>query len=73
MQYITATIHNNSLGQVKLFEHPEDAVSHITALYKDQFGEELDEEQIDSLENDFEIYVEEDHDNTYTFSIGIIE
>lgn len=73
MKYITVKIHNNSLGQVKMFDNWLDAVSHIITLYKDQFVKKLDDDQMDSLENDFEVYVEEDHDNTYTFSIGTVD
>jgi hypothetical protein len=66
-------IHNNSLGatlEVKSWEEGKDL---LRGMAEDQFQRPLTDEEIDMLENEQEIFNDEDSDNIYTFSYGIIE
>ena len=71
--YIIAKNHNNSLGKVERVENETEGKDKIRGWAEDQFQRPLTDEEIDSLENNLEIYNEDDADNLYCFSIGIVE
>lgn len=73
MKYIVAKIHNSSLGLVVECSSLEEGMDIMREWFKEQFGDELLDDYEDALENEYEVYHEEDGDNTYTFSIGIID
>jgi hypothetical protein len=74
---IVAKIHNQSLGKCFFVETIEEGKELIKSWWHDQFGfplENTDEEsRLDDLEDQLECYNSDDHDNHYTFSIGIVE
>ncbi len=71
-QYIAAIIHNNSLGQVLAVESEEQGKDVLRVWAKEQFNRPLTQDEEESLENELEIYNDEDADNAYSFSIGIV-
>ena len=73
MKYIVARIHNNSLGSVTEVSSEEEGQSLIRGMAEEQFERGLTDEEIDDLENNLEIYNEDDSDNIFCFSLGIIE
>lgn len=72
-QIIAARIHNSSLGKTVTVESIEAGQKLIKEWAEEQFGRELTHEENDGLENELEIYNDEDGDNIYTFAIGICE
>jgi hypothetical protein len=66
-------IHNNSLGSTLEVKSWEEGKDILRGMAEDQFQRPLTDEEIDMLENEQEIYNDEDSDNIYTFSFGIIE
>jgi hypothetical protein len=66
-------IHNNSLGACTAVSSWDEAKIRLKELAENQFQRPLNTEEIESLENEFEIYNDEDADNVYTFSTGVIE
>ncbi len=72
MKYIVARIHNNSLGSVIEVSSEEEGKDIIRGMAEEQFDRPLTDDEIDELENNMEIYNEEDADNLFCFSLGII-
>ena len=73
MKYIVAHIHNNSLGKVVEAPSESEGKDILRGWAEGQFERPLTDEENDSLENNLEVYNEEDADNIFCFSIGIIE
>lgn len=73
MKYIVARIHNNSLGRVIEVSSEEEGKNIIRGMAEEQFGRPLTDEEIDDLHDKLEIYNEEDSDNLFCFSLGIVE
>ncbi|MCK9433724.1 MAG: hypothetical protein M0R32_02620 [Candidatus Cloacimonetes bacterium] len=71
--YIAAKIHNQALGKVVECPDEDFAKKIIKDWAEEQFQRPLNEDEEKSLENELEIYNDEDPDNLYTFSIGITE
>lgn len=71
--YIAVRIHNNSLGRVIECENEEEAKNIVKSWAIDQFHRPLTNEEMNSLENELEIYNEDDADNIFCFSVGITE
>lgn len=71
--YVAVKIHNNSLGKVISVDNEHDGKELLINWAQDQFGRSLTEEEKESLDNNLEIYNDEDSDNIYTFSLGIVE
>lgn len=69
---IFVRIHNNSLGKCVSVESIEAGVEFIKTLAAEEFGQ-LTDEQIEEIENDYEITFDQDPDNITTFALGIIE
>jgi hypothetical protein len=72
MKYIVARIHNNSLGSVIEVSSQEEGKDIIRGMAEEQFNRPLTDDEIDHLEDNLEIYNEEDSDNIFCFSLGII-
>jgi len=73
MKFFVIKIHNNSLGRIIETECFEDAFAIIEELFHNQFNLKLNEEQKESLTNNYELYFDQDHDNTHLFAIGTAE
>jgi len=71
--YIAVKIHNNSLGTVKHAENEDAAKDIVRDWAEKQFERGLTDEEIESLDNELEIYNEDDPDNLWCFSVGIVE
>lgn len=68
-----AKIHNNSLGNCIAIESYEEGKELIRKMAVEQFGRELTNEELEQIENDMELYNDDDADNVYTFAIGSAE
>jgi hypothetical protein len=73
MKYVVVKIYNQSLGKVVEVESIEKGFNIIHEWFKNQFDRVMCDDELDDLENLMEIDIEEDDDNHYTFSVGIIE
>lgn len=73
MKYIVVKIHNQSLGKVVEVSSLEEGMGIIRDWFFEQFNRSINDEETDSLINTYEVYNDEDFDNHYTFSIGIID
>ena len=73
MKFIIAKIHNQSLGKVQEVSSIEEGKSIIRDWFFEQFNRVIDDEETDVLGDELEICNMDDHDNHYTFSIGIVE
>jgi hypothetical protein len=73
MKYIVAKIHNQSLGKVVEVSSTEEGKNVIRDWFFEQFERVIDDVETDSLEDELEVCNMEDHDNHFTFSIGIVE
>jgi hypothetical protein len=71
--YIVAKIRNKSLARVVEAKGEEDGKDILRGWAEKQFGRGLTDEEIDDLENNLEIYNEDDADNIFCFSLGITE
>ena len=69
--YIAVKIHNNSLGRVVEAKDENEATSIIHEWAKEQFGRGLNGNELYDLENNLEIFNDDDPDNVYCFSVGI--
>lgn len=69
---IVARIHNNSLGSCFLVNSTEEGIEKIKQLIFGD-GTELSIEQIENLENDYEICFDSDPDNITTYSVGFVD
>jgi len=70
---IVARIHNNTLGKCIFVNTIEEGKELIKSWASEQFSRSLNEDELESLENDLDVYNDEDADNVYTFSIAIVE
>ena len=70
---IVCRIHNNSLGKVLSVSSEEEGKDIIRGWAEEQFQRPLKDEEIDDLNDKLEIFNNEDSDNIFTFSLGIVE
>ena len=70
---IVAKIHNNTLGKCISVDSIETGKDLIKSWVGEQFSRPLNEDELEGLENELEVYNDEDTDNIFTFSIGILE
>jgi hypothetical protein len=68
-----AKIHNNSLGNCIAIESYEKGKEMIRKMAEKQFERVLTKEELEQIENDLELYNDDDADNVYTFVIGTTE
>jgi hypothetical protein len=70
-------IHNQSLGRCFYVKTIEEGQELIKSWWYAQFGFPLENTdkspRLDNLEDQLECYNDDDHNNHYTFSIGIVE
>ena len=71
--FIVTRIHNMSLGSVVRAESFEEAYKVAVDIATSTLKRPLTEYESKELQNDYEIYVEVDPDNQYTFAIGTVE
>lgn len=71
--YIVCIIHNNSLGKVLAVSSERNGKDILRGWVEKQFGRPLTDGETDDLNNKLEIYNDEDPDNIFTFSLGIVE
>ncbi len=71
--YIAVKIHNNSLGRVVEVEGEDRAKEIIREWAREQFGRGLTGNEIYELDNNLELFNDDDPDNIYSFSVGIVE
>lgn len=73
MNYIACRIHNNSLGKVVSVNSEDEGKNMLRAWAEDQFQRPLTDSEIDDLNDKLEIYNDDDQNNIFSFSLGIIE
>jgi len=73
MNYIVAQIHNNSLGSVISVESEEEGKQQVKLLAEDQLKRHLTNEELDEIEQTNQYINEEDSDNVWSVSVGIVE
>lgn len=71
--YIVCIIHNNSLSRTFSVQNEEEGKEAILDLFFEQFQRTMNEEELDELEDYLEVENEEDANNHYCFSIGMLE
>ena len=67
-----AKIHNNSLGACIPVNSYDEGIDLIKGMAVEQLNRELTDEEIDDVINSYELYNDEDSDNIYTWSVGIM-
>jgi len=73
MNIIVADIHNARLGNVFGVDSLEKGQSIIKKLAEDRLGRGLNDQENESLENELEVYNDDDADNVWSYSIGFVE
>lgn len=71
--WFVCKIHNNSLGISFLVPSIEAGIEEIKKMAIGQFQRELTEEEVSEIENNYELYNDDDMYNVYTFSLGKME
>ena len=71
--FIATRIHNQSLGRTYLFDTFDEALSKARDIACNILDRDLLEDEYLDLEENGEVFIEDDHDNHYTFCIGLIE
>lgn len=73
MDIIVADIHNARLGRVFGVDSVEEGKSAIKELAENKLQRSLTDQENESLENEFEVYNDDDADNVWSYSIGLVE
>ena len=73
MTMIVVDIHNARLGSVFEVDSLEEGKSAIKKLAENKLQRVLNDQENESLENELEVYNEEDADNVWSFSMGLVE
>lgn len=73
MDIIVADIHNARLGNVFGVESLEEGQSIIKKLAENKLQRSLTDQENESLENEYEVYNDDDADNVWSYSIGLVE
>jgi len=68
-----ARIHNNSLGSCTPVDNWEAGVQLVKTLSEEQLERELDQDETDALENEGHVFSEDDADNIWCISIGMLD
>ena len=71
--YIATRIHNQSLGRTYLYDTFEEALTQAHAIACNILDRDLLKSELFDLEEHGEVFIEDDHDNHYTFSVQLIE
>lgn len=67
-----AYIYNNSLGSCQEVSSSDEGVTLIKTLVKEKLGRDLTIDEIEQIDNHHEYYNDDDSDNIFTYSIGVI-
>jgi hypothetical protein len=70
---IVVKIHNNSLGRMFSVKDEAEGIQFIKGMAEDQLERELTVDEMEELENNLELFNDEDHNNEYCWAIGKIE
>ena len=73
MDVIVADIHNARLGSVFGVESLEKGKAIVKKLAENKLQRSLTDQENESLENEFEVYNDDDADNVWSYSIGLVE
>ena len=73
MNMFVAKIHNNSLGACISIESYDAGKALIKKMAEEQFQRPLTESELEDIDDNMELYNDDDADNVYTFSIGAAE
>ena len=73
MTMIVVDIHNARLGSVFEVDSFEEGKSAIKKLAENKLQRVLNDQENESLENELEVYNEEDADNVWSFSMGLVQ
>ena len=71
--YIVAKIHNNSLGKVVRVDDEEAAKKTVIKWAEEQLQRPLFFSEMQDIEDELECFNDEDPENVYCFSIGVVE
>lgn len=70
---IVASIHNHSLGSVVSVPTLEEGYELVKKLSAEKLGRELTEEEKDDVDVNSEFYHDQDADNVWCYSVGIVD
>lgn len=70
--YIVADIHNNSLVMTHAAKTVEEALELSKNMAQTKLGRELTEEEESSLADSYEIFAEDDPDNIWCITVGMV-
>jgi hypothetical protein len=70
---VVVKIHNNSLGSITSVPSFDEGKEVLRKMAEEQLDRPLDNEELERLENEMEIFDDSDSDNIYTFSIGLVD
>lgn len=73
MNIIVAYIHNARLGNVFGVDSLEKGQSIIKKLAENKLERVLNGQENESLENELEVYNDDDADNVWSYSVGLVE
>lgn len=73
MKTLVIEVHNSSVVNVWEALNDEEAKNSIRDAFFHQIGRPMNDAEIDDLEDKFEVFNDDDHDNHYTYSIFFIE
>jgi hypothetical protein len=73
MLHIVVVIHNNSLGRTIQVEGTAAGLDLIRTLAEKQLERVLTDQETIVLENNYEVYNDEDSDNVYCWALGQVE
>lgn len=70
---LVAHIYNNSLGRCVSVDSLEEGIKKIKEILDESEDFDPTDEQIEDLENNYEIIFDEDPDNITTFTVGRLD
>jgi hypothetical protein len=71
--YIVVKIRNNKLGKCLKVDSIENGIELIKGMVSEQLERELYDDELDILENDYEVFNDDDPENVYTWAIRIVK
>jgi hypothetical protein len=70
---IVASVHNNRLGPCINVDSFDDGKEQVKQLSKEKLVRDLTLEEIEEIDNNGEFYCDEDSNNVWSYSVGIVE
>jgi hypothetical protein len=71
--YIATYIHNHSLGPVYLFNDFAEALNKAVKIAEGILDRDLTDDELSILDNDGDFFIDQDHDNQFTVTLGATE